>query len=179
MKIRTLAVSLLVACLMTESAFAQISANLDFASDSITLAGAVSSDEVQVVLLKPGFDVSDAENAAASSDESELGNVIEYFGQVAAKDKKIETVIPMNADAAKGKYLLIVGSEISSVYFANLQERQGDMLSEAKTALSNNTFASFAASNGKYFCNSNLYDSLNSTAKVTKYATDIMNKNKK
>ena len=177
MKIRTLTVCLLAACLMTESAFAQISAKLDFASDSITVSGTVSEDEVQVVLLKPGYEVSDAETAAASDDKTQLGNVVEYFGQVSAKDKNIGTVIPMGANAVKGKYMLIVGNETSSVYFAHLTERQGDMLTEAKTALSNGTFADFAANDGKYFCDSNMYDSLSNTARVTKYATDIMSKN--
>ena len=178
MKIRKLTVLLLAACLMTESAYAQISANLDTASDSITVSGTVSEDEVQVVLLKPDKAAEDAEAAVASDDKTKLETVVEYFGQVSATDKNIETVIPMDADAVKGKYVLIVGDETSSVYFAHLSERLGDMLTEAKTALENNTFANFVADNGRYFCDSNLYDSLNSTANVIKYATDIMSKNK-
>ena len=175
---KTLTVCLLASCFMTGSAYAQISANPDLASDSVSISGTVSYDDVQVVLIKPGYDVSDAENAAASEDKSELENVIEYFGQVSAKDKSISTVIPMRAEAAKGKYLLIVGDEISSVYFAHLAERQTDMVAEAKNALSNNNFAEFAANNGRYFCDSNMYDSLNSPAKVTKYAEDIIKKYK-
>ena len=178
MKTKMLTVCLLTACFMTQSAYAQISANLDLASDSVAVSGTVSEDEVQVVLIKPGFDLTDAENAAASADESELGNVIEYFGQVTAKNKNVDTLIPMREDAAKGKYLLVVGDEVSSVYYAQLTERQGDMITEAKTALSNDTFADFAADNGKYFCDGNLYDSLSGKAKVTKYAEDLMSKHK-
>ena len=174
MKIKTLVVCLLAACFATESAFAQITATSDATNDSITISGTISQDEAQVVLLKPGFDISDAETAAISADKSELGAVIEYFGQATAKNKNIDMLIPMRADAEKGKYLLIVGSDASEIYYATLAERVGNMIPAAKTALTTSSFDQFVESDGKYFCDSDLFESLENSENVSKYAAEIL-----
>ena len=159
---------------MTESAFAEISASSDAANSSVAVTAAVSGEEIQILLLKPGYGISDAETAAASSDKSELGNVVEYFGQATAKDNKLETAIPMRADAAKGKYLLVIDGEETSFYFAPYDELIDNMIPEAKAALSNGTFGEFAEGNGKYFCNSDMYENLSSGKTAAKYASDMM-----
>ena len=174
MKIRTFLICLLAFCFMTESAFAEISASSDAANSSVAVTAAVSGEEIQILLLKPGYGISDAETAAASSDKSELGNVVEYFGQATAKDNKLETAIPMRADAAKGKYLLVIDGEETSFYFAPYDELLDNMIPEAKAALSNGTFGEFAEGNGKYFCNSDMYENLSSGKTAAKYASDMM-----
>ena len=174
MKIRTLTVGLLAACLITESAFAQLSAITDATKDAIIISGAASSDETQILLLKPGFSAEDAESAAASDNKSALENVIEYFGQATAKDGNIEMHIPMRADAEKGKYMLVVDNASTPIYYATLSDRMDNMIPTAKEALKNGTFAQFASSDGKYFCNSSLYDALSKPANVAKYSEEIL-----
>lgn len=174
MKIKTLIVCLLAASCINTSVFAQISANTGENDNSIAISGSVSSDEAQVVLLKPGKTVSDAETAVADADKSKLGAVIEYFGQITVNDKNIKTSIPMSADAQKGKYSLIVGNDSYSVYFATYQDRLTNMVPAAKLALSDGTFTQFADNDGKYFCNAGLYESLINGGNAAKYASTIL-----
>lgn len=176
MKTRTLTICLLAACFATESAFAQINAIPNATSNSIKVSGTVANENVQILLLKPGFGVSDAEIAAASSDKSKLVDIVEYFGQVTSKNNNIEVDIPMRADAAKDGYLLIVDGDKSTTYFATLSDKLTNMVPAAKAALTSASFASFVASDAKYFCNSDLLESLSSTDNVAKYAASILDK---
>lgn len=174
MKIKTMIACVLAVTCVTPSAFAQISANTGAREDSIVISGSISQDETQIVLMKPGFAASDAENAVASSDKSELGKVIEYYGQASALNNNVDTKIPMREDSVKGKYTLIVDKDTYSVYFATLKERLEVMVPAAKTALANGTFAEFAETDGKYFCNSSLYESLNNGKNAAKYAEALL-----
>ena len=178
MRIRLLAVCLFAVCCMQEAAFAKIIATPDSESNSISIYGPVSRDKVQVVLLAPGASVSDAESIAESLDKSGLINVIEYYGIVAAKDKNIETVIPMRADTTKGEYILVVDKTAYPICFATQSDRLTNMVPDAKSALTGGTFAAFVASDGKYFCDASLLSSLNNTASVAKYSAAILDESK-
>lgn len=173
MKIRTLLACLAVAVCAASPVSAQICANTVAGANSIAVSGNVTGEEVQILLLKPGFEISDAESAVASEDKSQMGNVIEYFGQATVTGGKLEAAIPMRTDAEKGKYLLAVDNETCFVYYADSQD-MADMTAAARTALSGGSFSAFAANEGRYFCNADLYDKLSSGVKAAGYAAQML-----
>ncbi len=149
-------------------ALASLEATLDKEADKINIFGETDKNNVSVMLLNPGYDIS-------STDENDeiLASAVLFYRPLDVEYGVYEYSIKMPSTAERGRYTLYVDSEEKVLYYASAAERLS-MIAEVKAAIEAGTLVEYLAENGVYLCDAEKFLLAENTAGIATVAEDFL-----
>lgn len=162
--IKKLFVLILCICLCSFSpSFADISTTVQTDANSITIRGTTTDHNVMLYLLRPQKTSDDLENAFVSGNPSDT---IVHYRQLEVLNGKYEYTIVMSDTDEKGEYLLCIGNESTTVYYAPIEYRLALAMQTASAQNGSEAYETINENKRYFGINLTLYDALSKKSLV-------------